>query len=106
MIIIFLDNDLHAQLPAGLVPLVGRGGAADRLAQEEQQLPGQHRPCCLVFFDFMNVVVVLDVVILLFVIACIKVIRIKGARAKSKHRAGRTSNRLHVANGVPQRCGK
>ena len=47
MIMIFLDNDLHAQLPAGLVPLVGRGGAVDRLAQEEQQLPGQHRPCCL-----------------------------------------------------------
>ena len=40
MIIIFLDNDLHAQLPAGLVPLVGRGGAVDRVAQEEQQLPG------------------------------------------------------------------
>ena len=44
---IFLENDLYAQLPAGLVPLVGRGGAADRLSQEEQQLPGQYRHCFL-----------------------------------------------------------
>ena len=51
----------------------------------------------LLFYDFIVVVV--------FVIVAItnnKVIRIKGARAKPKHREGRTSNRLHVANGVPQ----
>ena len=50
----------------------------------------------------MNVVVVLNVIVVLFVIAYIKVIRIKGTRAKPKHREGRTSDRFHVANGVPQ----
>ena len=60
---IFLENDLYAQLPAGLVPLVGRGGTADRLAQEEQQLPGQYSHYCL-FFDF----IVFIFVVVLFVI--------------------------------------
>ena len=65
----------------------------------------------VVFFDFIVVVVVLDVVVVdavvvIFVIAYIKVIRNKGTRAKPKHREGRTSDRFHVANSVPQRCGK
>ena len=56
----------------------------------------------VVFFDF----IVVDVVVVIVAITYIKVIRIKGTRAKPKHREGRTSDRFHVANGVPQRCGK
>ena len=97
--IIFLENDLYAQLPAGLVPLVGRGGTADRLAQEEQQLPGQHRHCCLFLTSSSSSSS-------LSFLSLPSSNPIKGTRAKPKHREGRTSDRFHVANRVPQRCGK